>query len=326
MKVIITGGAGFIGSNLTEFLIEKNFEITIIDNFSTGKRENISRYGTHVELIKADISKKGKWTTAFKDANFVVHLAAIAEIVPSINNPREYFSTNVSGTLNVLEAVRKSKIRKLIYAASSSCYGIPSEFPTKEDSPLKPMYPYALTKMMGEQIVEHWSAVYKIPAISLRLFNVYGPRARTSGTYGAVLGVFLAQKLAGKPLTIVGDGKQTRDFTYVSDVVNAIYMSLISKFIRFEKYNVGSGTTVSVNTLAAMIGGDVVAIPKRPGEPGCTFADITKIGKDIGWHPSVSINVGLSRLLKDLDHWKTAPVWDPESIEQATQDWFRYLG
>ena len=188
------------------------------------------------------------------------------------------------------------------------------------------MYPYALTKMMGEQIVEHWSAVYKIPAISLRLFNVYGPRARTSGTYGAVLGVFLAQKLAGKPLTIVGDGKQTRDFTYVSDVVNAIYMSLISKFIRFEKYNVGSGTTVSVNTLAAMIGGDVVAIPKRPGEPGCTFADITKIGKDIGWHPSVSINVGLSRLLKDLDHWKTAPVWDPESIEQATQDWFRYLG
>ena len=326
MKVVITGGAGFIGSNLVDLLLSKNWDVTVIDNFETGKKENIEKHKNKLNLLEADISKKGPWVKKLLDVDFVVHLAALADIVPSIERPGNYFDSNVNGTLNVLEASKKSRLKKFVYAASSSCYGIPDQFPTKEDSALRPMYPYALTKMMGEQLVEHWSMVYGVPALSLRFFNVYGPRARTSGTYGAVIGVFLAQKLAKKPLTIVGDGEQTRDFTFVTDVSNAIYLSLLSKSTRFEKFNVGSGNTVSVNRLANIIGGEVVYIPKRPGEPDCTFADITRIRKEIGWYPTVSIDEGLSELLNDLSHWKGAPVWDPASISLATKKWFRHLG
>ena len=148
----------------------------------------------------------------------MVHLAALADIVPSIQQPEKYFRANVAGTLNLLEILRKTKVKKFIYAASSSCYGFPKKFPTKEDSEISPQYPYALTKFMGEQLVEHWSRLYNIPCTSLRFFNVYGPKARTSSNYAAVLGVFLAQIIAKKPLTVVGNGEQTRDFTYVSDV------------------------------------------------------------------------------------------------------------
>ena len=187
-KYIITGGAGFIGSHLVEKLLRLKKKVIVLDNLSTGRIENIKNFLNKIKFIKCDISKKGKWTKEFKGKIYVIHLASVADIVPSIEYPEKYFESNVKGTLNVLNASKKSKVIKFVYSASSSCYGIPNKFPTNEKEKLKPMYPYALTKKMGEDLIVHWSKVYKIPYISLRLFNVYGTRSRTSGTYGAMFG------------------------------------------------------------------------------------------------------------------------------------------
>jgi UDP-glucose 4-epimerase len=256
----------------------------------------------------------------------VFHLAARADIVPSIQEPEAYFRANVDGTFAMLEAARHHQVRRFVYGASSSCYGIPEVYPTPEKAPADPRYPYALTKYLGEQLVQHWAQVYRLSTVSLRFFNVFGPRARTSGTYGAVFGVFLAQLLAGKPLTIVGDGTQTRDFTYVSDVVDALQVAAAST-ISGEIYNVGSGRPVSVNELVAELGSPpTVNIPKRPGEPDCTFADISKIRSDLGWEPKVKFSSGVKIMRDNIDFWRNAPVWTASSIEQATADWFKFLG
>tara|TARA_B110000858_G_C17717783_1_gene433744 strand:+ start:158 stop:1135 length:978 start_codon:yes stop_codon:yes gene_type:complete len=324
MKVLVTGGAGFIGSHLLEKLIKEGHEITVIDNFSTGRIENISNFLNDIELLEADISKEGVWQESFKNKDWVIHLAALADIVPSIEDPKKYFDSNVTGTLNILESCYKFKINRLVYSASSSCYGIPDNYPTKENSLIDTRYPYALTKHLGEQLVLHWEKVYKIPTVSLRFFNVYGTKSRTSGTYGAVFGVFLAQKLAGKPLTVVGDGSQTRDFTYVSDVVEAIYATLESS-ISGEVINIGSDNTYSVNELVALLEGDVTYIPKRPGEPDCTWADISKAKKLLNWKPSISLQEGVKKLLENIDYWAEAPIWDEDSIDKATKKWFEYL-
>ncbi len=324
IKYIITGGAGFIGSHLVEKLIKKNKKIIVIDNLSTGRLENIKRFKKKIRFIKCDISKKGNWIKEFKGKCYVFHLASLADIVPSIQNPKKYFESNVNGTLNVLEACRKAKIIKFIYSASSSCYGIPKTYPTKESEKMRPMYPYALTKKMGEDLIIHWSKVFGIPFISLRLFNVYGTRSRTSGTYGAMFGVFLAQKLANHPFTIVGSGKQTRDFTYVTDVVDAFLKCSKSK-ISNEIFNIGSGKTISVNKIVSLIKGKKVFIKKRPGEPDCTFADISKIKKSIGWVPKIDIEKGVDMLLKDIEYWKKAPVWTPKKINKITKLWFKHL-
>ena len=177
---------------------------------------------------------------------------------------------------------------------------------------------------MGEELVMHWSQLYQLPAISLRLFNVYGPRSRTTGAYGAVFGVFLAQKLAGKPYTVVGDGQQTRDFTFVTDVVNAFILAAKSE-ITGAVMNVGSGNHYSINRLVELLGGDVIHIPKRPGEPDCTFADITRITKQLGWQANVGFEAGVEQMLQHMMDWSDAPVWDPASIAQATEKWFTYL-
>ena len=171
----------------------------------------------------------------------------------------------------------------------------------------------------------HWGKIYGLPVVSLRMFNVYGPRSRTSGTYGAVFGIFLAQRLAGKPFTIVGDGNQTRDFIYVSDVVDA-YLSAARSNLKNIAFNVGSGKTYSINQLAGLLDGDSIQIPKRPGEPDSTHADIGKIRRLLGWEPIVSFEDGVSRMLENIDHWNSAPVWGPETIGQATEEWFKYLG
>ena len=323
-NIIIVGGAGFIGSHLVDCMVDADHMITVLDNFSTGRPENLEHIKSKINLIECDVGIAGDWQSVFADAHYVFHLAALADIVPSIQNPTDYFHSNVTGTLNVLEACRDAPLRKVVYVASSSAYGIPKSYPTNENSDIKPQYPYALTKWLGEELILHWAKVYSLPVISLRLFNVYGPRSRTSGTYGAVFGVFLAQKLAGKPFTIVGDGSQTRDFTYVSDVVNALHVAAKSEK-EGEVYNVGSGNTVSVNRIADLIGGPRVYIPKRPGEPDCTFADISKIQEDLAWSPIVSIEEGVSNLLNEISYWSAAPVWTEELIEEATSDWFKYL-
>jgi len=324
MKIIVTGGAGFIGSHLVDKLLDLNFEVVVLDNFSTGRKDNLSHVSGRIRVLECDLSKKGDWIEEFHGVDWVFHLASLADIVPSIQNPEGYFQSNVSATFYVLEAARHAGVKRFIYSASSSCYGIPDEYPTPEESNIKPQYPYALAKRMGEELVEHWAQLYNLPAISLRFFNVYGTRSRTSGTYGAVFGVFLAQKLANKPYTVVGDGYQTRDFTYVTDIVNALIAAAESNLSN-KIYNVGSDTTVSINRIVELLGGDKVHIPKRPGEPDCTYADISKIKDDLGWKPTISIEEGVDKILKNIDYWKEATVWEPDSIANVTSDWFKYL-
>ena len=325
MKSLVTGGAGFIGSHLVDALLIKGDNITVLDNFSTGRPENLLHAQDEVELVEADLSLYGTWTKYFKGVDRVFHLAALADIVPSIENPDTYYQANVTGTFNVMKACKKFNVGKVVYSASSSCYGIPDVVPTPESAEIRPQYPYALTKFLGEQIVLHWSHVYGVPSVSTRLFNVYGPRSRTSGTYGAVFGVFLAQKLNKKPFTVVGDGTQTRDFTYIEDVTSALVIASESN-LKGEIINIGSDNTYSVNQVVALLGGEVVFIPKRPGEPDCTWADISKVKKLLKWSPTVSIDQGIKNLLDNIDYWSEAPVWDPDSISIATKKWFEYLG
>ena len=325
MKCIVTGGAGFIGSHVVDALLKENHEVTVLDNFSTGRPENIKHVESEINIVECDLAVAGEWMKEFNDVDWVFHLASLADIVPSIQNPEAYHQANVNGTFYVLQASRHSNVKRFIYTASSSCYGIPDKYPTPENSQIQPQYPYALAKRMGEELVMHWNQIYNLPTVSLRFFNVYGPRSRTSGTYGAVFGVFLAQKLAGKPYTVVGDGNQTRDFTYVTDIVHAMLTAAKSQQSG-EIYNVGSGATISVNRIVEILGGDKVHIPKRPGEPDSTFADITHIKNDLGWSPKVSIEEGISKVLDNIDYWKEAPVWDPNTIASATEDWFKYLG
>ncbi|MBN23406.1 MAG: NAD-dependent dehydratase [Bdellovibrionaceae bacterium] len=323
-KKLVTGGCGFIGSHIVEQLIKEDHQVCVIDNLSTGRLENVSKFSDSVEFIQADIATPGKWMDAFNGVEEVFHIAALADIVPSIQNPVAYFQSNVTGTLNVLEASKKANIKKIIYAASSSCYGITDQTPTPESATIQTEYPYALTKNLGEQLILHWEKVYGVPAISLRFFNVYGTRSRTSGTYGAVFGVFLAQKIANQPFTVVGDGTQVRDFVYVEDVARAAIMASQSSFTG-KVYNIGTGTPASVNRIVEILGGDVVHLPKRPGEPDSTHADISAIQKDLGWKPLISIEEGIQRMLEQIDYWKNAPVWNKDSIAEQTKDWFKYL-
>ncbi len=325
-KTLVTGGAGFIGSHLVDRLLADGHEVLVLDNFSTGRPENLVQHrgNPRLKLCRIDVADHDAIAPMFAGVEWVFHLAALADIVPSMQTPLKYHRANVDGTASVLEAARLAGVKRLVYAASSSCYGLPDVFPTPETAEIRPMYPYALTKYLGEQCVMHWQKTYRLPCIALRLFNVYGPRSRTSGTYGAVFGVFLAQKLAGKPFTVVGDGTQTRDFTFVADVAGAFVAAARSE-IEGEIFNVGSGGAYSVNRLVELLGGEVVYIPKRPGEPDCTFADTAKIVSRLGWRPTVRFEDGVRIMLESIDYWREAPVWDPQSIAAATRDWFAYL-
>ncbi len=327
-RCLVTGGAGFIGSHLVDRLVADGHEVTVLDNFATGRPENLAQHQKmdhgRVQVVRVDVADAELIGPLFTGIDRVFHLAALADIVPSIERPLDYHRANVDGTVAVLEASRKAGVKRLVYAASSSCYGLPDSFPTPETAEARPQYPYALTKYLGEQYVLFWASTYKLPAVSLRFFNVYGPRSRTSGAYGAVFGVFLAQKLAGRPFTVVGDGTQTRDFTFVSDVADALVTAGASDVVG-EVFNVGSGDTCSVNRLVGLLGGEKVHIPKRPGEPDCTLADISKIQRMLGWRPKVGLDEGVREMLRHIDAWRTAPVWTPDSIAEATRDWFKFL-
>jgi len=291
-----------------------------------GSKSNLKAFedSRDFDFACIDVSNYHSLEKIFSNIDWVFHLAGLADIVPSIESPDSYFKTNVIGTYNIAKLAREKSIKKTIYAASSSCYGIPNFFPTSETANCDPKYPYALTKYLGEQILMHWHSVYKLNVLSLRLFNVYGPRARTSGTYGAVFGVFLAQKLAEKPFTVVGDGTQTRDFTFVSDVCKAFLIAAQST-LSGEILNVGSGHTYEINKLVKLLGGPVVHIPKRPAEPDKTFADISKINELLGWKPEITLEEGVAVMLQHIGDWKDAPIWNSDSIKEATKSWFKYL-
>ena len=327
-KVIVTGGAGFIGSHLVESLIKEDdiSEIIIIDNFKDGNFKNINslKKNFKIKIVKKDINTIKNNDKNFKNIDCVFHLAAIADIVPSIIKPLQYCYTNIIGTIKILEAIRYNKIKKIIFSASSSCYGIPKKYPTDELAKIDPQYPYAFSKYLGEQAIIHWSKIYKINYISLRLFNVYGTRSRTTGAYGAVMGVFLKQKLCNKPLTIVGSGLQERDFVNVKDVCNAFVKAFKSKKNN-KIYNIGSSKPKSILELANLLKSKVTYIPKRPGEPFKTFANINKVKKELNWKPRISFANGIQELLKNINYWKSAPLWNKIKIKNATKEWFAYL-
>jgi UDP-glucose 4-epimerase len=323
---VVTGGAGFIGSHLVDLLLREGFAVRVIDNLSGGHASNLTCHADDPDLACywRDIRSLGPDDPVFADTRYVFHLAGIGDIVPSIECPTEYMDVNVQGTVRVLECARHAGVEKFIYAASSSCYGLAAT-PTGEDHPIRPQYPYALSKYQGEQAVLHWHKVYGLPANSICIFNAYGPRVRTTGAYGAVFGVFLRQKLAGKPFTVVGDGTQRRDFVYVADVAKGFLAAAETQHVG-HRFNVGAGNPRSINELVRLLGGEVVYVPKRPGEPDCTFADIGKVVAMLGWKPEVSFERGVEIMLADIHSWERAPLWDPQSIAQATKTWFDYLG
>lgn len=323
---VVTGGAGFIGSHMVDLLLDRGFDVRVIDNLSGGHRSNLEQRKDDPRLAChwQDIRTLEASSPVFADAKYVFHFAGIGDIVPSIEKPLEYMDVNVQGTVRVLECARAAKVEKFVYAASSSCYGLAAT-PTDEKHPVAPQYPYALSKYLGEQATFHWHAVYKLPVNSVCIFNAYGPRVRTTGVYGAVFGVFLRQKLAGKPYTVVGDGNQTRDFIYVTDVATA-FLAAAETRVLGERLNVGAGNPQSINRLVSILGGDVISVPKRPGEPDCTFANIHKIQTMLGWRPKVGFEDGVKLMLADIERWRDAPLWDPASIARATETWFRYLG
>lgn len=321
---IVTGGAGFIGSHMADLLIAKGFEVRVIDNLIGGREENLAHLrNDRLVFERRDIRSLVPDDILFKGAKYVFHFAGIGDIVPSIEYPLEYMSANVQGTVHVLECARHAGVRKFVYAASSSCYGL-ADVPTREDHPIAPQYPYALSKYQGEQACFHWCHVYRLPVNSIRIFNAYGTRSRTSGAYGAVFGVFLKQKLERKPFTVVGDGTQSRDFLYVTDVARAFYQAAETERAG-EVYNLGAGNPQTVNRLVELLGGPVVHIPKRPGEPGCTWADIAKIKAQLGWTQQINFEEGVRRILDNIEYWRNAPLWDPETIAKATKAWFAML-
>jgi UDP-glucose 4-epimerase len=322
---IVTGGAGFIGSHMVDLLLAEGHRVRVIDSLVGGRLENLSAHKNdpRIEVDESDIRSLAPDDAAFAGAQYVFHFAGIGDIVPSIERPTDYMSTNVMGTVHALEAARHAGVQKFIYAASSSCYGL-AGVPTAEGAPINPEYPYALSKFQGEQAVFHWGRIYKLPVNSIRIFNAYGTRFRTSGAYGSVFGVFLAQKANAKPFTRVGDGTQRRDWVFVTDVARAFYAAAISGTSQ-EYYNVGAGAPQTVNRLIELLGGDIVQLPKRPGEPDCTWADIGKIGRDLGWSPKVTFEEGVKIMLQDIAYWRDAPVWDTGNIAEATKTWFKYL-
>jgi UDP-glucose 4-epimerase len=325
-RAVVTGGAGFIGSHMVDLLLAQGFQVAAIDNLKTGRLDNLSQHRDEprLEFHQLDMLELPPDSPTFRDARYVFHFGGLGDIVPSIERPMDYLRANVDGTLAVLEAARHARVGKLVYAASSSCYGASPPVPTPETAPIQTEYPYALSKYLAECAVLHWGQVYGLPVNSVRIFNAYGPRVRTTGVYGAVFGVFLAQKLHGKPLTVVGDGTQRRDFVYVTDVARAFWLAATSER-RGEVFNLGAGNPQSINRLVELIGGDVVHLPKRPGEPDCTWADTRKIREVLGWAPQVSFEEGVATMLREIERWADAPVWDPQSIAAATRTWFEVL-
>jgi len=323
---IVTGGAGFIGSHMVDLFLDEGYRVHAVDNLVGGRLQNLEhRKGSpDLRVDTRDIRQIQPGDSLFEGARYVVHFAGIGDIVPSIDRPVDYMSANVMGTVSALESARAARVQKFVYAASSSCYGLAEELPTTEAAPIRCEYPYSLSKYQGEQAVLHWGRVYRLPVNSIRIFNAYGTRSKTSGAYGAVFGVFLAQKLKGVPLTVVGDGTQRRDFLYVTDVARAFYLAATSPVVN-EIFNLGAGNPQPVNRLVELLGGETIHLPKRPGEPDCTWADIGKIQRVLGWKQQVSFEEGVGRMLAVLDYWREAPVWDPASIEKATKNWFSFL-
>jgi len=297
-KAVVTGGAGFIGSHIVDALAARGDEVHIIDNYAGGKREDrINPKATYHEL---DIRDTANVAEVMRGASYVFHEAALPRVQFSIENPIETFAVNVDGTVSVLKAANDAGVKRLVYAASSSAYGDQMTMPLNEDLPAQPKSPYGLQKYIGELSCRLWSEVYGLSTVSLRYFNVYGPRFDPNGAYALVIGKFLTQHAKGEQLTITGDGTQTRDFTHISDIVRANLLAAESSNVgKGEVINIGAGNNASVNAVAALIGGEAIHIEPRL-EPHDTLADNARAKQLLGWTPEVSLKEGISMLKNEM--------------------------
>jgi UDP-glucose 4-epimerase len=293
--VVVTGGGGFIGSHLVDALIDAGANVRVIDNFATGRREFLNRAA---ELLELDLSRTGAIGAAFDGVDTVFHVAALPRIPLSIAKPVETHLANVVGTLNVLMAARDAKVRRVIYSGSSSVYGEQLRLPFTETMTPNPLNPYALQKYVGEQYARMFHRLYGLGTLTLRYFNVYGPRMAAEGAYLTAIAAFLSARRQGRALEIFGDGEQTRDFTHVGDVVRANLLAMDAPVADGRALNIGRGHNVSVNRVAAMIGGEVVHKPPRPGEMRDTLADNSQARAMLGWEPRISIEQGIGELLR----------------------------
>ncbi|MBU1255452.1 NAD-dependent epimerase/dehydratase family protein [Patescibacteria group bacterium] len=294
-KYLVVGGAGFIGSHLTDKLIDLKHKVIVLDNLSTGRKESIN---SKAKFVKADIRNIKQITPHFKNIDGVFLLAALPRVQYSIEHPAKTNRNNVNGTLNVLIASQQEKVKRLIYSASSSAYGDSKKLPLKETLKANPQSPYGLHKFIGEEYCRIFSEIYGLETVSLRYFNVYGPGADDKGAYALVFSIFLKQKAKKQPLTITGDGTQTRDFTHVSDVVKANILAMNSKKVgQGEVINIGAGKNYSINQIAKIIGGKIKYITPRI-EPHDTLADISLAKKLLNWKPKIRLEQGIKELLK----------------------------
>ena len=294
MKYAVTGGAGFIGSHLADTLIENGHSVRIIDNFLLGKKENVN---PQAECFEVDICDLEALKEAVNGVDGIFHLAADPRLPISIEQPEQTHNVNVNGTLNVLIAAKDCAVKKVVFTSTCALYGDNQPLPLAEDATISPKSPYGLHKFIGEQYARLFHELYGLETVCLRYFNVYGTRKTADGGYPMVIPIFLKQKSEGKPMTIVGDGKSTRDYVHVSDVVQANIMAMESDVKDGRAYNVGSGIQVSVNDIAEKIGGETVNLPERKGELRFLESDYSKINKELGWKPTVSFDEGLQELL-----------------------------
>ena len=293
--VLVTGGAGFIGSHLVDALVAAGLRVRVIDNFVNGRREYVN---CAAEVIEGDICDAPSILDAFDGVDTVFHVAALPRIPLSIAKPVETHMTNVVGTLNVLIAARDHKVRRVVYSGSSSVYGEQTTLPMVETMTPNPLNPYALQKYVGEQYARMFHRLFAMETITLRYFGVYGPRMADEGAYVLAIAAFLRARREGRPLEIYGDGEQTRDFTHVSDVVSANILAMDCEIADGRAINIGRGENVSINRIAALIGGPIIHRERRPGEMRDTFAVRSEAERVLGWKPRVSIEAGIAELLK----------------------------
>lgn len=298
MKYLITGGAGFIGSNLADYLVDSGHKVIVVDDLSNGKKENVPAEADFYEL---DICETDRLAEVSSGADVIIHLAALPRVQFSIDEPFRAQRANVDGTLSVLEAARMQGVKRVVFASSSSVYGDQEVLPLHEDLPTKPKSPYALHKLMGEYKMRLWHELHGLETVSLRFFNIYGPKMDPDGAYALVIGKFLKMRLEGKPLTITGDGEQTRDFTNITDLIAALETAATSNTVGAgEAINIGASRNVSINDLAKLIGGPIEYIPAR-FEPKHTRADNRKAKELLGWEPVIQIEEGIEKLKIGLD-------------------------
>lgn len=293
--VTVLGGAGFIGSHIVDELMDFGHDVTVLDNFSEGKLENLAKWkgNPRFQAIRGDIRDYQLVRRVCDHRTWVFALAAMSRIQPSIIDPQSAFEQNVMGMANVLEACRKGEVKRVVYSASSSAYGVKNAPPLSEDMPTDCLNPYSLSKKVGEELCELYRKLYGLSTISLRYFNVYGPRHQQDGSYATVVAIFRRQARLGQKLTVVGDGDQRRDFTYVRDVVRANMLAAMNHDV-YGTVNIGTGENYSINEIAEIVGGEVVHIEPRPGEAFVTLADTGRARNELGWAPTVGLQEGLS--------------------------------